>query len=144
MREIQHTKENQGVNVLVVDDQETQRQWLCNLLAAGGVRAAMAQSGKQALALARELKPHAVLLDLNMPGMDGAETAERLRQDPATAQIPIIMVTTRGDEEAMERCYVGGCNDYLLKPVQREELLSKLADILGHDIAGMSPGKALE
>ncbi len=132
------------MNVLIVDDQETQRQWLWNLLTAEGVHAAMAQGGKQALTLARELRPHAVLLDLNMPGMDGAETAERLRRDPATAQIPIIMVTTRGDEEAMERCYVGGCNDYLLKPVQREELFSKLAAILGRDVADLFPGKTLQ
>jgi CheY-like chemotaxis protein len=66
-----------------------------------------------------------------MPKMDGLETCRRLRSDPATRDIPIIMVTTRGEPASVEAGYTNGCSDYVTKPIDRVELLSKISSLLG-------------
>lgn len=127
------------IDVLVVDDQLTQQEYFRRILGPEGFRVSAVRSGEQAMAWVQRLRPHVILMDLNMPGLSGIETAERLRADPKSADIPILMVTVRGDEEAMERSFLGGCNDYLLKPVGRDELLEKLADVLGLETSASEP-----
>jgi CheY-like chemotaxis protein len=70
-------------------------------------------------------------MDLVMPQMDGVEACKAIRADEATRDIPIIMVTTRSESDSLERSYLGGCNDYVTKPVNANELLTKIRNILG-------------
>jgi len=83
-----------------------------------------AMNGKDALAIAREAKPDAILLDLYMPDMDGDEVCRQIRSDPATCHIPVIMITTESDGEGRRRCMYSGCDDFLTKPV-RADILNK-------------------
>jgi CheY-like chemotaxis protein len=69
-----------------------------------------------------------------MPKMNGFEACRRIRSDPATRGIPIIMVTTRGEMDNVEAGYASGCSDYVTKPINGLELLSKLEDLLGRDL----------
>jgi len=92
---------------------------------------ATASDGIEGLAAVRRLKPKVVLLDVMMPRMDGIEACKRLREDPLTAEIPIIMVTTRGEEGIAEASYAYGCNEFVTKPVDAAELVAKVQNCLG-------------
>jgi CheY-like chemotaxis protein len=66
-----------------------------------------------------------------MPELDGIETCRRLKGDPGTNTIPVVMVTTKGEPQMVERAFQAGCNDYITKPLDRMELLSKVNTYLG-------------
>ena len=74
--------------------------------------------------------PMVIVLDLNMPQMNGFEACRRLREADETKHIPIIMVTTRGEAASMEQGFSTGCNDYVTKPVNSVELLAKVRNLL--------------
>ena len=86
-----------------------------------------AESGEEALEIARADKPDVILLDLYMPGMDGDEVCTEIRSDPAMKDIPIIMVTTESDGEGRRRCFYAGCDDFMTKPV-RADILNQAVD----------------
>ncbi len=94
-----------------------------------------ARDGVEAVAVALNKKPDLIVMDVVMPRMTGFEACKELRAHEETRGIPIILVTTRGEEEAVENGYVSGCNDYLTKPVKAEELLALVNSYLGgcHD-----------
>jgi DNA-binding response OmpR family regulator len=102
--------------VLVVDDDAGMRRLLQATLQQIQCTAILAEDGETAVSLAHEQQPDAVLLDVNLPGLDGIQVCEAIRQDPATARVPIIMLTGRGDEEAETRARKAGASAYLLKP----------------------------
>jgi CheY-like chemotaxis protein len=72
-----------------------------------------------------------VLMDVVMPHMNGFEACKQMRQQPATREIPIVLLTTRGEESYMEAGFQSGCNDYLTKPVNGDELVKLLESYLG-------------
>lgn len=125
-----------GLRVLVVDDSALQLAFEQALLADEDVELLMAHDGKQAFECARQHRPDLILMDIVMPMMDGIEAARLLRQDPLTVDIPIIMVTSQREAEYMERAFVGGCNDYVTKPVCKAELLAKMASLTGYQPRG--------
>ena len=84
----------------------------------------------QALQLANSILPDVIILDLIMPDMGGDEVCSRLKSDPKTSQIPIIIVTVCGDTDTIEKCMKAGCDDFITKPVDQELLLRKVADLL--------------
>lgn len=90
-----------------------------------------ARDGEEAITSALSERPDLILLDVVMPKMDGFEACKRIRQEPTTSCIPIIMVTTRGEEYNIETAYTSGCNDYVSKPINGLELLSKVRNHLG-------------
>jgi CheY-like chemotaxis protein len=81
-----------------------------------------AMNGQDALAIARQTKPDAILLDLYMPDMDGDEVCRQIRSDPATCHIPVIMITSESDGGGRRRCMYSGCDDFLTKPVRADTL----------------------
>src|SRR4029077_11743123 len=86
-----------------------------------------AATGVEALTLAEQLDGlEVVLLDWNMPGLDGREVLERLRADPNTADLPVMMVTTESEMEQVEVALDAGASEYLMKPFDRAALLEKL------------------
>jgi signal transduction histidine kinase len=116
--------------ILVVDDGEANRDLLREILELDGHRVSVASDGPEALRGAREEAPDLVLLDVNMPGIDGLEVCRRLRADTATASLPIILVTALADRTHRLEGIAAGANDYLTKPIDRPDLLLRVRNAL--------------
>jgi two-component system cell cycle sensor histidine kinase/response regulator CckA len=116
--------------VLIVDDEPHNRELLRIMLAAEGVEVQTASSGQEALArLARE-PAQLVLLDIMMPEMDGYQVLARIKGDPATTSIPVIMVTALDDQNSKMLALKAGAEDFLTKPVDRVELYVRVRNLL--------------
>ncbi len=113
--------------VLVVDDESRMIQFVRMNLEAEGARVIQAQDGIEALRQVRDQLPHAVILDVQMPQLDGFETLQRLRE---FSDVPVIMLTVRADEEDRVRGLELGADDYLGKPFSPRELVSRLKAVL--------------
>ena len=116
--------------ILIVDDEPHIRRILTFLLEQKGFTTLTAADGRQALEMARSETPDLILLDLMMPHMDGFEVCEHLRGEFVTAQIPVIMVTAKGEVNDKVRGLQGGANDYLTKPYDNKELLARVQNML--------------
>ncbi len=116
--------------VLVVDDEKDLVDLIGYNLARHGYRVLTAHDGETALELARRESPDLVLLDLMIPGIDGAEVARRLRGDASTAAMPIIMLTARGEETDVVVGLTLGADDYITKPFSMKILLARLNTVL--------------
>jgi len=90
-----------------------------------------AVSGEEGLGRASAEPPDLVLMDLEMPGIDGFETCRRLRAQAATRATPIILVTSHNEAQSLEGAFVHGCTDYVIKPIDEDELLLKVRSYLG-------------
>jgi CheY-like chemotaxis protein len=113
--------------VLVVDDNEDAAESLAALLRIFGHEVGVAYDGEQALAVAPELKPDLVLLDLGMPRMDGHEVARRMRAQPWGGKMKIVALSGFGDGTDRARSLEAGCDAHLVKPVSPTELEAILA-----------------
>jgi chemosensory pili system protein ChpA (sensor histidine kinase/response regulator) len=111
---------------LVVDDSITVRRVTERLLQRNGLRVATAKDGLDAISVMQEEKPAVILLDIEMPRMDGYEFASHVRNDPSIAEIPIIMITSRVGDKHRARAIELGVNDYLGKPYQDSQLLDAI------------------
>ncbi|UOB23777.1 Hpt domain-containing protein [Pseudomonas orientalis] len=113
--------------VLVVDDSVTVRKVTSRLLERNGMNVLTAKDGIDALALLEEHTPDLMLLDIEMPRMDGFEVAIQVRNDPRLMRLPIIMITSRTGQKHRDRAMAIGVNDYLGKPYQESVLLESIA-----------------
>jgi type II secretory ATPase GspE/PulE/Tfp pilus assembly ATPase PilB-like protein/FixJ family two-component response regulator len=117
---------------LVVDDDLSLRHVVretlehCGL----GLTVMTAQDGHEALALAAIDRPDVVVMDLTMPGLNGVETSKRMREDPALALVPILMLTAHDDNDHLQAGFDAGVDDYVLKPFRREELIARVRRML--------------
>jgi two-component system, cell cycle response regulator DivK len=112
--------------ILVVEDQEDNRQILRDLLASSGFLMIEAHDGQQALAMARSQRPDLILMDIQLPVVDGYEATRSIKRDPELRHIPVIAVTSyalSGDEE---RAREAGCDAYVAKPYSTRHLLAKI------------------
>ncbi|MGZ6642830.1 MAG: SpoIIE family protein phosphatase [Solirubrobacteraceae bacterium] len=114
-----------GATVLVVDDNLDLRRFVARLLS-GQWRVLQAGDGHAALAIAREQRPDLVLTDVMMPGLDGLALLRALRGDPATASIPVVLLSARAGEESAIEGLDAGADDYLPKPFSARELLARV------------------
>jgi len=112
--------------IMVVDDDQDTVAILARHLQREGFVAIEANSGAQCLKLVHENEVDVILLDLMMPEMDGFEVVKALRDDPVTAEIPIIMITARDDIEARSEGMRVGVSDFLAKPVFRKQLANRI------------------
>jgi CheY-like chemotaxis protein/two-component sensor histidine kinase len=126
----------QGAQVLLVEDNEFNQLVATDLLGILGVRATLARNGQEALELIRGQRFQAVLMDLQMPVLDGYETTLRIRADPALAGLPIVAMTAHAMVRERERCRALGMDDYLTKPINPELLAGTLARWIGGDRPG--------
>jgi DNA-binding response OmpR family regulator len=117
--------------ILICDDDPLLVELLEYRLAARGFATAVAMDGAEALARTAELHPDAILLDAMMPVHDGYEVLRRLREDVATKDVPIIMLTARRQERDIVSALELGANDYMVKPFIPEELVTRLTRVLG-------------
>lgn len=116
--------------VLVIDDEPDLRKLLDYNLSKSGYLALTAKNGETGLELARKQAPHLIVLDVMMPGLDGWEVCRRLRQDPATAGIPVIMLTSKAEEADRVLGLEIGADDYVTKPFGIRELLARIKALL--------------
>ena len=115
------------VRVLVVDDSEASRQLIAVNLELEGYDVRRAADGLEALEVAARWRPDVVTLDMVMPRLDGLATCARLRADPATAGVAVVMVTGRAQAADRDRGEAAGVDAYLTKPVDRKALLDTVA-----------------
>jgi len=116
--------------ILIVDDTETVLMFE-KMMLVGEYDVRIAKTGKEALRSVADSRPDIILLDIVMPEMDGISTCRQLKSDAATKDIPVIIVTTKGETEKVEEAFTAGCNDYLTKPINRLNLLEKINEFLG-------------
>lgn len=116
--------------ILVVDDEIGARTLIGIMLDRGGFEVLKASDGNEALSLLDQDKPDLVILDIMMPGMDGFELCKRIRDRPETTEIPILMLSTRGDAESVMRGMDAGASDYLPKPILHHDLVAKVRHLL--------------
>ncbi len=112
--------------ILVVDDTETVLIFTKMMLAGQAAEVRVARNGVEALKRVEEQAPDLILMDIVMPELDGVETCRRLKSDPRTGDIPVVMVTTKGNPEKVEEAFAAGCDDYLTKPFGKLDLLAKV------------------
>ena len=122
--------------ILVVDDQEDILQTTALVLKKGGYAVATAANGYEAIEAARELQPDLILLDIEMPRMDGWEALRLMRLDEATRDIPVAMFTILFDVREKVRALKYGAQDYVTKPFSMDDLLARVERILGGVSAG--------
>ena len=115
--------------VLVVDDMAPNVRLLEAVLSPRGFRVATASSGQEALDMLGSEHPDLVLLDVVMPGMDGYEVCRRIREDPGTAFLPVIMITASGEEQKI-RAIESGADDFINKPFDQAELLARVRSLV--------------
>lgn len=119
-----------GKTILTIDDSQTVRTIISKHLSQFAVKMMEAENGEQGVERAREGIPDLILLDYNMPVMDGYHTLVELRTDPKLKEIPVVMVTTETAKETVVKLLKLGLNDYIAKPFTRELLLKKINPIL--------------
>ena len=115
------------VTILLVEDNEVNRDMLVRRLQRAGHQVATAGDGEAALIAMRQQQPAVVLMDMNLPIKDGWTACREAQQDASIAEIPIIALTAHAMEEDKHRALEAGCSDYATKPVDFPDLLKKIA-----------------
>ena len=113
--------------ILIVDDSPTERHFLGELLAKNGFQVFTLESGEEAVARVAELMPDLILMDVVMPGMNGFQATRTITRNDVTKHIPVIMCTSKNQETDMVWARRQGAVEYVVKPIDPQELLSKIA-----------------
>lgn len=116
--------------IVIIEDNPANMKLAAFILSSAGHEALQAGDAESGMALIREHLPALVLMDVQLPGMDGIKATRQLKSDPATARIPVVALTAhamKGDEESMR---AAGCDGYLAKPVHHRELLGMVEKML--------------
>lgn len=114
-------------NILVVDDSPTERFFTVDVLTRAGYQVTTAENGEEGIAKARAGKPDLILMDVVMPGLNGYQATRTLNRDEATKGIPVIVCTSKGQETDKIWGLRQGAVDYLVKPLDADELLQRIA-----------------
>jgi len=123
-------------SILVVDDSEMNREVISAQLTRMGYRVVQAESGEAGLAVVKQVKPDTILLDVMMPGLDGVEVLQRLKSDPETKSIPVVMLSANDDPQMIAACTSAGAVDYIVKPFNSILLRMRLAALPGEAAGG--------
>jgi len=115
--------------ILIVDDSATERFFLADLLSKRGYAVVTAENGDEALLKVRSEKPSLVVMDVVMPGTSGYQATRAIARDPLTQSIPVILCTSKGAESDRIWGLRQGAKEYVVKPVNPEELLAKIASL---------------
>ena len=124
-----------NATILVVDDSVTVRKVTSRFLERQGFTVALAKDGIDAIEILQEMTPDLMLLDIEMPRMDGFEVATQVRHNRRLKHLPIIMITSRTGEKHRERAFEIGVNDYMGKPFQEKQLLEKIESLLDKKVS---------
>jgi len=113
--------------ILVVEDSPTDRKFLSDILAKNGYKVSTAESAEEALTKVKQEQPDLVLMDVVLPGQNGYQATRALAKDEATKSIPVIIVSTKGQETDRVWGMRQGARDYIVKPVSSADLLAKIS-----------------
>src|SRR5215213_889855 len=116
--------------ILAVEDQEDNMNILRDLLASAGYDLIEAKNGQEALAAVAKRRPDLILMDIQIPIIDGYEATRRIKADPALRSIPIIAVTSHATGDGEEKARAAGCDDFVAKPFSPRQLLTKIKEHL--------------
>ena len=119
--------------ILVADDDDDVRELVVFRLERAGYEVVTAQTGEQAMEMARERRPDLCLLDVMMPGLDGFEVTRRLRSTDGLRDVPVLLLTASVQDAAVAEGLDAGADDYVKKPFAPQELLDRVAAALGRD-----------
>jgi twitching motility two-component system response regulator PilH len=129
--EVESEPQGGGATVLIVDDSPTETTVFRNALVKAGFQVETASNGEEGVQAARKLHPDVILMDVIMPGLNGFQATRMLKKDPATAEIPVIVVTTKDQQTDRTWGLRQGAVDYLVKPVDPNELIARVKVVLG-------------
>ncbi len=118
------------VRILLVEDNALNRDMLSRRLMRRGFEVLLALDGAEALAITESALPALVLMDVSLPVLDGLEVTRRLKANPATSAIPILVLTAHALAEDRDRAFAAGCNDFETKPIDLPKLLEKMDALL--------------
>ncbi len=118
-------------HILIVDDSPTEIHVLRSILEAEGHQISVAGTGEEAVQVTPQIMPDLILMDIVMPGMNGFQATRQLSKSEVTANIPVIVVTTKDQDTDRMWSLRQGAKDFLTKPVDAEELLTKVNGLLG-------------
>ena len=121
-----------GATVLVVEDYDELRFVVSLTLRMSGYRVLEAANGQEAIEIARREHPDLILMDLNLPVVDGLTAARRIREQAELRDVKIVAVTAYGNPEHRHKALAAGCDDFMTKPVNLDQLEKKLQSLLGH------------
>lgn len=124
--------------ILIIEDNPANMKLACLLMDKGGYTALCAVDAELGLALARSEQPDLILMDVQLPGMDGFTATALLKRDPATATIPVIALTSMAMKEDREKSETAGCDAYIAKPLRYQELYAAIELLL----SGREPATA--
>ncbi len=116
--------------ILVVEDQEDNRRIMRDLLTAAGLEVIEAVTGNEALSVAEAERPDLILMDIQLPELDGLEATRRIKANPAIRHIPVIAVTSYAMSGDNQKAMAAGCDAYFAKPVSPRALLVKIREYL--------------
>ena len=119
--------------VLIVDDSPTEQHVFCKILERHGYDTVVASDGEEAIATAEQVRPEVIVMDVVMPGMNGFQATRRLSRNPATAKIPVVIVSAKSQETDRIWGLRQGASQYLVKPVEADELVAAVEAVLEHD-----------
>lgn len=119
-----------GSTILVVDDEEMTRKLLRLMLERDGFNIVEAEDGLLALEAVHRYQPDVVILDVMMPNLDGFATCKQIRQQPETANLPVILLSARSQQDAYNEGARAGANCYMTKPISRPTLIQTINDLL--------------
>lgn len=125
-----YTDIRQDFLILIVDDDEVNSMTVSSYLKVRDYRFLLAKDGKEAIALTKAHKPDLILMDIQMPVMDGLEATRQIRLDPDVADIPIIALTALAMDGDREKCLAAGANEYVTKPVKLKDLVAMIRNLL--------------
>ena len=116
--------------ILIIDDSPTELHLFQNMLERSGFGTLVADSGEEGLRQAKASRPNCILMDVVMPGMNGFQATRKLTQDPDTAGIPVIMITTKDQETDKIWGMRQGAVEYLVKPIDEKQLVAKINEVM--------------
>lgn len=128
--ECNQNTQSRSYTILLVEDNELNTMTISSYLTAKGYKIVVAQNGQEALALAQVSKPDLILMDIQMPVMDGIEATKQIRKIPSLDHVPIIAITALAMDKDVEHCLAAGANDYLSKPVKLRQLTQLIQKFL--------------
>jgi twitching motility two-component system response regulator PilH len=119
--------------VLIVDDSPTEQHVFCKALERHGYDTAVASDGEEALVAAAEMQPEVIVMDVVMPGMNGFQATRRLSKNPVTEKIPVVIVSSKGQETDRIWGLRQGATQYLVKPVDAGELVAAVEAAIANE-----------
>lgn len=119
-----------GESILIIEDNPVNMELASVILETAGFRILQAESAEDGIALAKSESPAIILMDINLPGMDGLEATRALKGDPATSSIPIVALTALAMKGDRERILEAGCDGYITKPIDTRQFASTVSEYL--------------